>query len=462
MKEWYNLLISNPIPYHVEVSMSLRDRLQALLENEKFKVDRLVCNIIDRTLLRKECVTLLGPRQIGKTTLAKSYYKTQLNAVYRDLEERTDREEVGSGRVFFEQHKDRIIVLDEIQECAYLFSSIKFHIDEQRFAENTNCRFLLLGSASLDLQQKSVASLVGRVSFKEMTGILLPELTNSMSEKMQAPSGVEMDEYHKSLTELLMFRGGMPLSLFARTDEDSLIERSEMILSSVLQDIEKYGLNVDRITLERCLDFLSKVNGTQFEIGTFTKGMRTSGQKVQDSLSALEQLLMLRVIEPWNEYNGRYPKVSKHTKVYIRDSGLLASLLNIKNTQHMLDGNHIGSIWESFVIESLVGTAQAMGIYRNCFYYRTHKGERELDLILEFSDRSTWGIEIKYSEPKMLNGGNIAAAETVGVRKRLAIHNGTNSYKINGGFEAMPLYKALEKLLEWNSKRKNDKKLQHQ
>ncbi len=434
--------------------MSLRDRLQTLLENEKFEVDRLVCGIVDRTHLRKECVRLLGPRQIGKTTLANSYYKTQLNAVYRDLEERTDREEVGSGRYFFEQHKDRIIVLDEIQECAYLFPSIKFHIDEQRFAENTKCRFLLIGSTSLDLQDTFVSSLVGRVSFKEMTGILLTELINSVSDKMQIPPDVDMSELHKSLTELLMFRGGLPRSLFARTDEDSLIERSKLILSSVLQDIEKYGLNVDRITLEQCLDFLSKENGTRFEIDTYAKGMRKSRQKVQDSLSALDQLLMLRVVQPWNEFNGRYPKVSKHTKVYIRDSGLLTSLLKIKNTQQMLDGNHIGSIWESFVIESLVGTAQAMGIYRNCFYYRTHKGERELDLILEFLDRSTWGIEIKYSEPKMLNSGNIAAAETVGVRKRLAIHNGTNSYKINGGFEAMPLYNALEKLLEWNSKRK--------
>ena len=432
--------------------MTSLEKMQSLIENEKSFVDRLVNNAVDIEHTYVECVTLLGPRQIGKTTLAKRHYETNLGGIYRDLEKSKDREEIGSGSDFFEHHKNRIIILDEIQECAYLFPNIKVHIDEQRFAENSNCKFLLLGSASLDLQKKSVASLTGRVSFMEMTGILLTELINSLSDKIQVSSADELLECHKSLTELLMFRGGMPLSLFAESDTRSLGNRSRFVRTYVENDVEKYGLNVDKLMLQSCLEYIASSNGTQFEIDTFTRRLLTDRQRVQDAISALEQLLLLRVVQPWKKYNGQNPRVSKHTKVYIRDSGLLSSLLGFENPKQLLNSRHIGTIWESFVIESLVGTAQSMGIYRNCFYYRTHDGKNELDLVLEFTDRSTWGIEIKHSEPKRLSSGNITAAKTVGVNKRLAIHNGTKSYDINGGFKAMPLHKALDAVREWKAR----------
>ena len=435
--------------------MSSLEKMQSLIENDKFFVNRLVTNAIDVEHTYVECVTLLGPRQVGKTTLAKKQYEAKQGAIYRDLEKSKDREEVGSGSDFFECHKNRIIVLDEIQECEYLFPNIKVHIDEQRFAENSNCKFLLLGSASLDLQKKSVASLTGRGSIMEMTGILLIELINSLSDKIQVSSEDELLECHKSLTELLMFRGGMPLSLFAKSDARSLGNRSRFVRSYVENDVEKYGLNVDKLTLQSCLEYIAYSNGQQFEIGRFTKRLLTNSLRVQDAISALEQLLLLRVVQPWKKYNGQNPKVSKHTKVYIRDSGLLSSLLGFENTKQLLNSRRICTIWESFVIESLIGTAQSMGIYRNCFYYRTHEGNSELDLVLEFTDRSTWGIEIKHSEPKRLSSGNITAAKTVGVNKRLAIHNGTESYDIKGGFKAMPLHKALDAVKEWKTRKKN-------
>ena len=428
--------------------MSSLEQLQSLIENEKILVNRLICAEIDSTHLRKECVTLLGPRQVGKTTLACTYFEKKLGGVYRDLEEVEARTEIGTGRDFFARHKDRLIILDEIQECEYLFPSIKVHIDRQRLAKNTNCRFLLLGSASLDLQRKSVASLSGRVSFKQITGVLLPELINALSDKIQVVSEDELLEYHKSLSELLMFRGGMPLSLFAKSTVESLQERSEIIETYIKNDIKKYGLDVDSATLERCLKHIAMVNGTQFEIGTFTSKLITNRQRVQDAISALEQLLLLRVIDPWSEINGRSVKISKHTKLYIRDSGLLVYLLRFKTPQSLLDSHHIGAIWESFVIESLIGTAQCTGYFENCYYYRTHDGKSELDLVLEFTDGTVWGIEIKYSQSKRLNAGNVEAAENIGAKKRLVVHNGTENFETDGDFEAMPLHMALTAIRE--------------
>ena len=428
--------------------MSSLEQLQSLLENETILVNRLICAEIVSTHLRKECVTLLGPRQVGKTTLACTYFEKKLGGVYRDLEEMEARTEIGTGRDFFARHKDRLIILDEIQECEYLFPSIKVHIDRQRLAKNTNCRFLLLGSASLDLQRKSVASLTGRVSFLEMTGILLTELINSLSDKIQVSSEEELLECYKSLTELLMFRGGMPLSLFAQSDALSLRNRSRFVNSYIKNDVEKYGLDVDSATLERCLRHIARFNGTQFEIGTFTSKLITNRERVQDAISALEQLLLLRVIDPWSEINGRSVKISKHTKLYIRDSGLLVSLLRFKTPQSLLASRHKGMIWESFVIESLIGTAQSTGYFENCYYYRSHDGKSELDLVLEFTDGTVWGIEIKYSQSKRLNAGNIEAAENVGAKKRLVVHNGIENFETDGDFEAMPLHMAMTAIRE--------------
>ena len=435
--------------------MTSRRQLQTLLENEKFHVDRSISSVIDATQAHIECVTLLGPRQIGKTTLATSYYKDKMGAVYRDLEKPVAKEEIGNGSEFFDRHKDSLIVLDEIQECEHLFPSIKVHIDEQRRAENDKCKFLLLGSASLELQRRSASSLTGRLAMKEMTGILLLELIGALSDKIDVSSGDELPESYKSVTELLMFRGGMPPCLFAKSDFESNNLREYFVENNVSLDLARYGFNIDKTTVEQCLKHTASVNGQQFAIGTYTSKLSKTAEKVHDAMNALEQLLLLRTLEPWREVNGRSSKVSKHSKVYIRDSGLLTCLLDFESVESLLDSRRIGLVWEGFVIESLIGTAQCARNFRNGYFYRTHKGDSELDFVLEFDDGATWGIEIKYSEPKRVNAGNIDAAQSVGASRRLAIHNGTRSYKINGGFEAMPLHKVLEAVRDrpskWNS-----------
>ena len=193
-----------------------------------------------------------GPRQIGKTTIAKSHFEQNLGAVYRDLEISKARDEVGTGHEFFEHHKRRISILDEIQECGYLFKEIKGFIDEQRFAKNRDCRFLLFGSASLDVQRHAFSSLAGRVCQLQMFGILPTELIRALLEFLPSTSEDELLETNRKITELLMFRGGMPLSLLAKSDEASARVRKQFIETYVHNDIERYNLNVDPRTLRYC------------------------------------------------------------------------------------------------------------------------------------------------------------------------------------------------------------------
>lgn len=421
--------------------------IQNILESTDLLIDRSVSFAIEDRLKHIECITLLGPRQIGKTRLANSHFVLKRGAVYRDLEDRGVREEIGYGRVFFEKHKNRIIILDEIQECEYLFKNIKAFIDRQRSANNKDCRFLLFGSASLDLQRKAFSSLAGRVNEMEMSGILPTELISALSGIIPSDEEEALLTYRR-ITELLMFRGGMPLSLFAESDQESLNIRTNFVDSYVRKDIENYGLNVDRATLEECLSHIAKVNGKQFNIGTFTRNLIAGRKEVQNTIEALEQLLLIRAIEPWSDINGFSVRVTRHTKMYLRDSGLLLSLLGIRDLASLLNSKHLEMVWEGFVIESVIATAIGAGKFYKCAFYRTHGGSDELDLIVEFWDGSTWGFEIKLSEPEHVSSGNIRAANAVGVDRRLVIHNGTGTYDLNGGFKAMPLHQALNEILQ--------------
>ena len=423
------------------------DFLEFFANQSNFYVDRHIRRIVERSWNTLESVVLLGPRQIGKSTLAKTYFVEQLGAVYRDLEDELTKNEIGNGREFFRQHPDRVIILDEIQESPVLFRSIKVHIDEQRYEKGKKSKFLLLGSASLDLQRISAKSLTGRSSEIQMTGVLLNELIQGLSDMFSLDTDSDTAKNSISnLVNLLLVRGGMPNSLFAKSSDDSLQILNRTVETYVQNDLRSFGLNVDADKLFDCLNLIAMTNGQQYELQRFARKLEFNRQEVTDSIRALEQLLLVRKLPPLNGLGKYEERLAKQPKLYIRDSGILCSRLDISSTDNLASNRHIGDIWEGFVIESIIGVAISAGVYKDCRYFRTHSGELELDIVLKLNDGTLWGIEIKHSESDQPTPGNIKAAQMINVDRKIMIHSGTKDIECNGGFSGLPLYKVMTEL----------------
>lgn len=440
---------------------------QYLAGRSNILINRHIQETIEKEFNRLECIVLLGPRQIGKSTFAKNWARTKGNAVYRDLEDPEAKNELGNGRRFFKEHKDKIIILDEIQENPTLFQSIKVHIDEQRFNGNRNSKFLLLGSASLDLQRGSAKSLTGRCGQIQMSGILLSELLECIPSEYLVKSteaypiyssdNVLHDQYI-SLINYLLTRGGLPTNLFANDVDTSEAEIEDIIEQYMQNDLKSFGLNVDSNKMSNCLDLIARTSGQQYEIGYFTKSTGFKGDDVRDSLSALEQLLLVRKLHPLNGL-GRFEfELTKHPKLYIRDTGFLLSRIDIDDIEMLSDSGYLGGVWEGFVIETIVSAATYAGVLKRCNFFRTHTGDQELDLVLKLRNRELWGIEIKYSENSQPSAGSIKAAKTLDVDRRILVHSGLKTGELDGGFKSLPLIDVLNELRglsEYRSKRTN-------
>ena len=418
-------------------------------------IERHVRQRIDQELDSYPCVVILGQRQIGKSTLARKHYMEKFNAVYRDLENKESLKEIGNGINFFKKHKGKLIVLDEIQENEDLFPAIKCIIDDQKSTDTSHSKFLLLGSASLEVQKKSSTSLLGRCSYIQMTGILLNELVDYLPDNfyISETNSNETDdkprmvpEYYSQLINTLLFRGGMPDSLFASSQRKSSKILRNIVEQYVRTDLKSYGFNVDTNSLTECLNQIARSNGEQFEISHFTTNLGMNRKEISDSINALEQLLLVRKLRPLNGYGQFNVRLSKHPKLYIRDSGLLASRLNVQDINELRDRNLFGGVWEGFVIESIIGTAIYSGVFQDCHYFRTHNGDQELDLVLTLENGEKWGFEIKTSLDRQLSKGNYDAAETVQVDKRILVHAGTEVKELKGGFTGYPLIDVLDKI----------------
>lgn len=436
--------------------MSNLDIEQYIANRPNIYIDRHVRRVIESSFSIFESVILLGPRQIGKSTLATTYFAKELGAVYRDLEDRSSKNEIGDGKQFFRRHKDKIIILDEVQESPDLFKSIKVHIDYQRRTEgNQSTKFLLLGSANLDLQTKSAKSLTGRSSEVQMTGILLNELLDSLPDSFSSPSDNTQPHSEKpeslpsplsQILNLLLIRGGMPNSLFAKDSSESRQMLTKTLKSYVQNDLRSFGFNVDATKLFDCLTLIAKTNGTQYELGRFARNLELDRTEVNATISALEQLLLIRKLAPLNGFGEYKVKLARQPKIYIRDSGLLSSRLNISTAEDLRDSRYLGEIWEGFVIETIIGAAINAGIYEDCRYFRTHKGDLELDMVLNLSQGGTWGIEIKFSDASQPSPGNIDAAQMIEVDRRIIVHAGMDAVQLNGGFTGLPLIEVLKEL----------------
>ena len=335
-------------------------------------------HFVGQALRRSPAVVLLGPRQVGKTTLARQIAQTHPDAVFLDLERESDRAAVARPELFFPALRQRLVVLDEVQTLPDLFRALRPEID----ADRRPGRFLLLGSASGPLLQQSSESLAGRASYVELTPLLASEVTHDLA----------------SLQPLWQ-RGGYPLSYLADSDVLSLAWRQDFLRTFLHRDMQALGVRVPAETMRRLWTMLAHLQGQPFnasQLGLALGG--ASHTTVARHLDVLVDALMVRRLAPHLPNVGK--RLVKSPRIYVRDSGLLHALLGIPDAQ-ALQGHPIAGVsWEGFVIEQIAAALPPDAVLG---YYRTAVGA-ELDLVAQVLGQ-TLAFEIKLSSaPKPARG----------------------------------------------------------
>ena len=365
-------------------------------------------------------VVLLGPRQVGKTTLAQDIAETRA-AVYLDMERTADRQILEEPDLYLDAQMGKLVVIDEVQLMPGLFGALRGQIDRRRRAGHRTGQFLLLGSASNTLLQQSAESLAGRVSYHELTPFTL-------------------DEVGQGALQGLWLRGGFPDSFLAQSDRASLTWREDFIRTYLERDIPSFGLRIPAETLRRFWTMLAHEQGGLLNAAKLAAGLGVSGQSVARYLDLLVDLMLVRRLPPWHANTGK--RLVKSPKVYIRDAGLTHALLGIETAEALLGHPVLGGSWEGFCIENLIAAAPRG---TEASFYRSSAGA-EIDLILKLPGGALWAIEIKRTtSPKVTRGFHIAA-DDLDVAERLLVYAETRDVPGQGGLRAMPLSAAIDRL----------------
>nr|MDP2190872.1 ATP-binding protein [Rhodoferax sp.] len=341
-------------------------------------------------------IVLLGPRQVGKTTLAKMIAAGYPDAVSLDLQLAGDRQKLVDGSGFLQANRDKLIVLDEVQYVPEVFAQLRPEIDALRRPG----RFLLLGSASGKLLQQSSESLAGRVSYLELTPLQVREV-------MAPDANAQMT----LLTlQKLWLRGGFPVSYTAPTDALSFTWRSDFISTFLNRDVRELGVNVPAQTLHRFWRMTAHLHGQLFNASSIAASLGgISHTTVARYLDALVDTMMLRRLEPHFVNVGK--RLVKSPKVYVRDCGLLHALLNLPDVNSLIGHPMAGHSWEGLMVEQICGLVPKGA---DVGFYRTAAGA-ELDVVVELGSKK-YGFEIKFSSAPTVTKGFWQACQDVGVQ----------------------------------------------
>lgn len=367
---------------------------------------------------------ILGPRQIGKTTLAQQIAaRTKPSPVYLDLENPIDLAKLDDPGQYFQTRTDRLIILDEIQRTPGLFQVLRGVIDRRRRAGQQAGQFLILGSASRDLLKQSSESLAGRIVYKELTGVTVSEITRK-------------DQ------ETLWLRGGFPDSFLAHDERASMRWRINFISTYLERDVPQLGPRIPAVTLRRLWTMLAHSQGEQVNVAKLAGGLDVSAHTAQRYIELLEDLLLVRTLRPWA---GNIKKrLVKAPKVYIRDSGIAHALLNLTTLDDVLGHPVAGASWEGFALENILSV---MPDGATSWFYRTAAGA-EIDLVIEQGLRQRIAIEIKRSLAPSVSKGFHLGCGDIKATHRYIVYPGAEQYPISNGVIVMPLVDMMTKLLE--------------
>ena len=382
-------------------------------------INRLIEANIRARLGLYPAVVLLGPRQVGKTTLAATIAAAQPGALLLDLEREGDRAVLTHPELFFSAQRERLVVLDEVQFMPGLFAALRPEIDAQRRPG----RFLLLGSASGDLLRQSAESLAGRVGYLELTPLLAAELKPDLAQ-----------------LQSLWLRGGFPLSYLAPDDAASFTWRQDFLLTFLQRDLQQLGVRVPAQTMQRFWRMLAHLHGQLFNASQLGQSLGGAAHTtVARYLDVLVDTMMMRRLEPHLANVGK--RLVKSPKVYLRDSGLLHALLGISTVTELQGHPIAGASWEGFVVEQIAALAPQGS---QIGFYRTASGA-EIDVVLTTGSRRV-GFEIKFSAAPKPARGFWQARQDLRLDSAYVVAPVRARYPLAEGVEVVPV-QALQEVM---------------
>lgn len=369
-------------------------------------IERSLLPAAKRILDRFPAFGLLGSRQVGKTTLAKSIVSDLPIAILLDLESPADIEKLENPETFLNQFSDRLIVIDEVQRMPDLFPVLRSVIDKDR----RNGRFILLGSASPGLIRNSSESLAGRIAYLELGPFNLSEVS----------------EINK-----LWLSGGYPESYLHLDTSDLWLEN--YIRSYVERDLPQLGFNANPIFIRRLWTMLAHLHGQTVNYSEIAKALDTTGKKIKSYIDFLEQAYLIRQLRPYHLNTKK--RLVKSPKVYLRDSGVLHHLLGVSNEEGLFGHPKMGASWEGFVIEQIT---QHLQPGQQLYFFRT-QDRAELDLVIERNGVVTAGVEIKFGDKANVSRGNTEAANELSIKNRFVITANSDEWEMANGFKVTNL-----------------------
>ena len=375
-----------------------------------------------RTALKEQAgLVLLGPRQVGKTTLALKLAEDR-DSVYFDLENPEALAVLADPGPTLLRHKRRLVILDEVQRLPGLFPVLRGLIDGFRREGRGKGRYLLLGSTSPDLLRQSAESLAGRVAYREL-------------------GPIDVSETGGRDVERLWSRGGFPDSWLVAHDAASFNWRGDFVRTYLERDIQAFDARLPATTLRRLWTMLAHLQGKQFNAAQLASSLAVDVRSVHRYVDLLEDLLLVRRLAPWS--GNLRKRLVRAPRLYLRDSGILHALLGLRELEEVLAHPIAGPSWEGFAIENLLSVTPP-GVQP--LYFRTHAGA-EVDLVLEFEPARCWAVEIKRSTSRVRpSRGFFVACDDLQAERRIVVHGGSEAFPQPGGVEALPLAGLMDEL----------------
>ncbi len=397
-------------------------------------ISREILNQINKRLVHFDNVTLVGPLEVGKTTIAHQIAaQWQSKVKYLDLDKPIDRRLLNDSNNYLSSHIGYLFVLDEIQRAPNIFKVLRGQIDERRRKNVNGGKFLVIGSASLELLRQESESLAGRAS--------LVELMPLNAREVNGYENCDFGEMPQNTLDRLWLRGGMPLSYLDGDNEESLQWRHDYIQMYLERHLPKFDLNVNADTMYRFWRMIANDQGEFLNAQRYARslGMR-SGHTVVRYLKFLRQLLLVRILPSWNLNTEK--RLVKSPRLYVRDSGILHALMSLRTMDDLLSHSVAGKSWEGFVIENLLSAAAGKA---TPYFYCTGAGA-QIDLILEFVPNNVWAFSIRLSSAPTIERGFYNAIYDIDAERNFIVHKGKASYTMRHGVTAMTLFDAMKEV----------------